>query len=196
MNVFIVYCHPSVDSFTYYVKEEFIKGLLDSGNKYVISDLYKMKFNSEISEEEYIREANYNCNLPVSSDVKREQEKINESNAITFIYPVFWTEAPSKLVGWFDRVWTYGFAYGERSMKKLDRALVLCIAGRTIEHLNQHGHLESMQNIMLGDRIYDRVNSSKMIVLDGTSKASIEQRMDNWDKHLKTAYNAGFNFFT
>lgn len=31
-----------------------------------------------------------------------EQEKIQNSDAIVFIYPIFWTEAPAKLVGWFD----------------------------------------------------------------------------------------------
>ena len=36
-----------------------------------------------------------------------------------FIYPVFWTEAPAKLVGWFDRVWSYGLAYGEKTMNML-----------------------------------------------------------------------------
>lgn len=35
-----------------------------------------------------------------------EQKKIQESDAIVFIYPVFWTEAPAKLVGWFDRTET------------------------------------------------------------------------------------------
>ncbi|MBO4908940.1 MAG: NAD(P)H-dependent oxidoreductase [Lachnospiraceae bacterium] len=53
-----------------------------------------------------------------------EQEKIQNSDAIVFIYPVFWTEAPAKLVGWFDRVWTTGFAYRpDPAMKVLEKAL-------------------------------------------------------------------------
>jgi len=193
MKVFIVYAHPSKDSFTYKVKNEFVKGLLDAGHTYEISDLYEMHFNAEMSEVEYYREVNYNCNISVAEDIIEEQTKINNSDAIVFIYPVFWTEAPAKLVGWFDRVWTYGFAYGERTMKKLRKALVLCVAGRTIDHLNKYGHLESMEKVMLGDRIIDRVIESKMIVLDGTSKANMEQRTKNSSKHLKTAYDAGIN---
>jgi len=46
---------------------------------------------------------------------------------------------------------------------------------------------------MLGDRIFDRVIEIKMIVLDGTSKANMEQRTKNSSKHLKTAYDAGIN---
>ena len=46
MKVFIVYCHPSEDSFTRNVRDAFIKGIVDSGNEYVMSDLYKMNFKT------------------------------------------------------------------------------------------------------------------------------------------------------
>ncbi|MBQ3837867.1 MAG: NAD(P)H-dependent oxidoreductase, partial [Treponema sp.] len=39
MKAFIVYCHPSEDSFTRRVRDSFIKGIEDSGNDYVLSDL-------------------------------------------------------------------------------------------------------------------------------------------------------------
>ena len=41
MKVFIVYCHPSEDSFTKNMCDAFIKGITDSGNEYIISDLYE-----------------------------------------------------------------------------------------------------------------------------------------------------------
>ena len=56
MKVFIVYCHPSEDSFTSHVRDSFIRGIVDSGNEYLISDLYKMNFKSDMSEKEYLRE--------------------------------------------------------------------------------------------------------------------------------------------
>jgi hypothetical protein len=43
---------------------------------------------------------------------------------------------------------------------------------------------------MLGDRIFDRALESKMIVLDGMTKEN-NQRDSNWEKHIKTVYNAG-----
>ena len=113
MKVFIVYCHPSDESFTRNLRDSFIKGIVDSGTEYVISDLYKMNFKSDMTEQEYLRDANYRDTPDLAADVLSEHEKINSSDAIVFIYPVFWTEAPAKLVGWFNRVWSYGFAYGE-----------------------------------------------------------------------------------
>ena len=49
MHVFIVYAHPSDDSFTKVARDEFIKGLESAGHTYEVSDLYKMRFNSEMS---------------------------------------------------------------------------------------------------------------------------------------------------
>ena len=125
MKAFIVYCHPSDDSLTRNLRDEFIKGIIDSGNEYVLSDLYKMDFKTDMTEQEYLRDANYRDYPEVASDVLSEQEKINSSDVIVFIYPVFWTEAPAKLVGWFDRVWSYGFAYGNKSMKMLEKGVLV-----------------------------------------------------------------------
>jgi putative NADPH-quinone reductase len=49
MKAFVVYCHPSEDSF--------IKGIEESGNEYVLSDLYKMNFKTDMSEQEYLRDS-------------------------------------------------------------------------------------------------------------------------------------------
>lgn len=193
MRVFIVYAHPSEDSFTSHVRDSFIDGLKSAGHSYVVSDLYKMGFTTDMSETEYLRESYYNEDAPIADDVLAEQKKINESDAIVFMYPVFWTEAPAKLVGWFDRVWTYGFAYGNRSMKLLDKGLVICVAGRSLRHLQEHGHYESMRAVMFGDRLFDRVKEQEFIVLDSTTRANMETRTANWDKHLRTAYEAGRN---
>jgi NAD(P)H dehydrogenase (quinone) len=191
MHCFIVYAHPSNDSFTRHVRDSFLRGLEQGGHTFEVSDLYKMNFKTDMNEIEYLREANYDITTPIASDVIEEHIKINKSDAIVFIYPVFWTEAPAKLVGWFDRVWTYGFAYGNRTMKNLNKALVICIAGHTLEHLKETGQYDSMKTIMLGDRIYDRAKAKEMIVLDGTTKFKEELRNANWDKHLQTAFEAG-----
>ena len=194
MKVFIVYCHPSEDSFTKNMCDAFIKGVTDSGNEYIISDLYKMGFQTDMTEEEYIRDANYRNTPNVAKDVLAEQEKINSADAIAFVYPVFWTEAPAKLVGWFDRVWTYGFAYGEKTMKELDKAVVLCSAGNPIERLEEFGLLDSMKRVMLGDRLFGRAKQMEFIVFDNTSREN-ELREKNWDANLQKAYEIGKGLF-
>ena len=194
MRVFIVYCHPSEDSFTKNIRDAFIKGITDSGNDYVISDLYKMDFKADMTEQEYLRDANYRNTPEVATDVLAEHEKINSSDAIAFIYPVFWTEAPAKLVGWFDRVWSYGCAYGDKKMKMLEKAMILCSAGNPIEKLEHFGLLASMKKVMFGDRLFNRAKQMEFVVFDGTSREK-ETREGNWDQNLEKAYEKGKNFF-
>lgn len=194
MKVFIVYCHPSEDSFTRHVRDAFIRGIVDAGHEYVLSDLYAMGFRTDMSEQEYLRDANYTTEPPLAADVLAEQAKVNAADAVAFIYPVFWTEAPAKLVGWFDRVWTYGFAYGERTMKTLDKALFLVTAGNKMERLVQFGLLDSMKKVMLGDRLFNRVRTSDFVVFDGMTK-KLESRLEHWDTNLQTAYEKGRELF-
>ena len=52
MKIFIVYCHPSEDSFTKNMCDAFIRGITDSGNEYILSDLYKMNFSSDMTEKD------------------------------------------------------------------------------------------------------------------------------------------------
>lgn len=194
MKVFVVYCHPSENSFTKNMCDAFLRGVTDSGNEYILSDLYKMGFTTDMSEEEYLRDANYRDTPDVAEDVRAEQEKINSSDAVAFIYPVFWTEAPAKLVGWFDRVWSYGFAYGEKTMKLLDKAIILCSAGNPVERLRQFGLLDSMKKVMFGDRLFGRVKQTEFVVFDNTSREN-ELREKNWDANLQKAYEKGKTLF-
>jgi NAD(P)H dehydrogenase (quinone) len=191
MNVFIVYAHPSEDSFTRQIRDNFIAGLESAGHKFVISDLYRMNFITDMSESEYSREAFYRREAPLPADVLAEHEKINSSDAIVFIFPLFWSDAPAKLVGWFDRVWTYGFAYGEdRSMKQLEKGLVLCSTGNTLEYFQRTGILKAVEKVMLDDRLFDRVKTKELIAFDGTSRDT-PLREQNWEPHLERAFQAG-----
>ena len=194
MKAFIVYCHPSDDSLTRNLRDEFIKGIVDSGNDYVLSDLYKMDFKTDMTEEEYLRDAYYRETPEVAADVLAEQEKINSADAIVLIYPVFWTEAPAKLVGWFDRVFSNGFAYGNKTMKTLEKGMILCSAGNPVDWLEKLGLLSSMKKVMFGDRLFNRVKQTEFVLFDSTTRGN-EARETNWNNNLKKAYEKGKALF-
>lgn len=195
MKVLIVYCHPSRTSFTYEIYESFKKGLTDAGHEVIVSDLYEMNFRTDLSEEEYLRETWYKADAPLPADVVAEQDKIQNSDAVVFIYPVFWTEAPAKLVGWFDRVWTSGFAYSPSpSMKMLEKALAIACAGKTLESLIEVGEKDAMETVMLGDRIRGRAKESRMVIYDGITHWDEAMREQLAPKHIAAAYELGLNF--
>ena len=189
MKVLVVYCHPSENSFTDKVKKSFVKGLEDAGHTYIISDLYAEKFNPIMSEEEYLREGFYHLDTPVSPDVIREQERINWSDIIVFIYPDFWTASPAMLEGWFQRVWTYGFAYGDYpEMKKLEKAIFFM--GGSMKDEIRKTQLEAMKIVMVGDRIRNRAKSCEVYVFDQMTRGygNDANRIERIERFSKDAY--------
>lgn len=97
-KVHIVYCHPSEKSITNTIKQGYIDGLEEINIPYTITDLYGSNFNSDITEEEYLRENN-NIPFPLAEDVIIEQEKINNADILTFIFRYFgWMHLQNWLV--------------------------------------------------------------------------------------------------
>ncbi|AKB26838.1 glutathione-regulated potassium-efflux system ancillary protein KefG [Methanosarcina siciliae T4/M] len=198
MHIYVVYAHPSKSSFTYEVLHSFLKGLSESGNTFEIGDLYAMDFKCELDLDQYTREMSRTVLPLVPDDVKKEQEKIQRSDAVAFVYPVWWSDCPGILKGWFDRVWTVGYAYfydenaERKSFIKPKKALVLCTAGHTIEYLETTGIAQSMRCIMLKDRLNNvGFTDVKMEILGGmVNKNDLVKR-----SNLEKAYSLGVAFF-
>lgn len=186
MHTLVIYVHPSEQSFTAQVRDEVVKTLEGLGHTWEVSDLYKQNFITDMSEDEYMREAFYKKELPLPADVQSEQQKILRSQNLIFIYPVFWTEAPAKLVGWFDRVWTVGFAYEDCTMPQFENVQFLAIAGNTMEHLEGLGFAQAMHTVMCKDRINTRAKKCDMHIFSETSRG-MPNRENMLAQHLKTA---------
>lgn len=162
MHVYIIIAHPSRNSFTREVLDAFVRGIEDAGHTYELGDLYDIDFRTDMNLTQYERETGLDPAAPVPEDVKREHEKIERADALVFIYPVWWSDCPAKLKGWFDRVWAYGYAYtyddGEAGVHlssdiHINKALVICPAGHTVQHLEEIGIAESMRRVMIQDRL-------------------------------------------
>jgi NAD(P)H dehydrogenase (quinone) len=172
MNILIVYTHPSEKSYTFQILQK-LKNEINKQNWHLeISDLYAMNFQSNMSAEEYEREGFAKTNLPISADVLAEHEKIEKADCIIFLYPVWWSDCPAKLKGWFDRVYSVGYAYGQnetsKKMKTIPLGLVICTAGHPNEFLEEINMAQSMKTIMLDDRLGKRFENKEMIILGGT----------------------------
>jgi NAD(P)H dehydrogenase (quinone) len=197
MHIYVVFAHPSQQSFSRLVLEAFARGLKDAGHSYEVADLYEMGFQSEMDEAQYLRETSGDPSLPVPGDVKDEQAKLNRAQGLAFVFPVWWSDCPAKLKGWFDRVLTCGYAYvydaeGTRSTKiAIQKALVLCPAGHTAEHLEEIGIAESMRRVMLNDRLLGiGVERAHLEILGGMMPLDDTYR----DRNLRRAYDLGREF--
>jgi NAD(P)H dehydrogenase (quinone) len=197
MHVYVVIAHPSQESFTREVLAAFTRGLGDAGHSFEIGDLYDMGFQTDMDLSQYRRETGGEPAAAVPEDVKSEQAKIDRADALAFVYPVWWSDCPAKLKGWFDRVWTYGYAYvydeGAHltSQINIEKALVLCPAGHTVEHLEEIGIAESMRRIMINDRLLGAgVKQAHMEILGGMTFDQGLMREQN----LERAYQIGREF--
>ncbi len=178
----IVYAHPSGHSFTRAVLDAFLTGLAQAGHTATVSDLCAMGFRAEMSLEEYERESAYRSDRPVPAEVAEEQAKLRAADGWAFVYPVWWADCPAVLKGFFDRVFTAGFAHSTDHPVTVRKAVVLCTAGYPIEQLG--GVHEAMQTVMLTDRIGRRAASAGFVLLGGPDR----------DQHLALAEKTGREF--
>ena len=167
-QVHIVYAHPSPVGFTRDVLDAFRGGLADAGHTATVSDLDAMSFRTEITAQEYARESGQLVDASVPDDVAAEQARLYAADVWAFIYPVWWADCPARLKGWFDRVWTVGFAYKPMRVRVARHALVLCTAGYQVAELEASGVYRAMRTVMLTDRIGERAHSREFVVLGGS----------------------------
>ncbi|WP_406844110.1 NAD(P)H-dependent oxidoreductase [Flavobacterium soyae] len=198
MNILIVYSHPSKKSYTFQVLEQLKSAVVKQNWNLEVSDLYASDFQSDMSEEEYEREGFAKLSLPISKDVLAEQEKIAKADCIIFLYPVWWSDCPAKLKGWFDRVYSVGYAYGQTDdfpkMKTIPFGLVICTAGHPNAFLTEIGMAQSMETIMLEDRLGQRFKNKEMLILGGTLE--LENVMENHFLQINEAIAKIKNYLT
>lgn len=197
MHAYIIFAHPSHRSFSHAVLERFTSGVRGAGHTFEITDLYATNFRSEMDEAQYLRETGPDPDAPVPEDVREEQRKIGGADALVFIFPVWWSDCPAKLKGWFDRVLTFGYAYfyddadQRRTKITTKKALVLCSAGHTVEHLEEIKVAEAMRTILLGDRLLGvGVKEARLEIRGGMMPGKNEYRQQN----LARAYQLGREF--
>jgi len=124
MKVLAVYAHESPTSFNAAMKEVAISTFRELGYQVKLSDLYAMNFKAVADKNDFTRQSDspmykYQIegmhalkNNTFSSDIFAEQEKIRWADFILFQFPIWWFSMPGILKGWFDRVFSMGFAYG------------------------------------------------------------------------------------
>ncbi len=193
MNVLVVYAHPKAGSFTHRVLQRFLEGLDMAGHRFEVADLYAERFNPVMSAAEYERESKQRLELPLPDDVAREQARLAAADAVAFVFPLWWSDCPAILKGWFDRVYTAGRAYLHREGAQvglgLRKGIALVTAGHTEELLREQGFLTGMQAALLRDRMANvGVGDPELVLLAGTAGCTDPAHFESL---LTRAYDCG-----
>ncbi|ERI91872.1 flavodoxin-like protein [Clostridiales bacterium oral taxon 876 str. F0540] len=130
MKHLIVYAHPYSESFNHAILETTVNALKNNGHEVTVRDLYQLNFQPVLKAEDTaaMRDGR------VPDDIKTEQEYIEKADAITLIYPIWWTGLPAILKGYIDRVFSYGFAYAVGN-----EGIIKLLKGKKGFIINTHG---------------------------------------------------------
>ncbi|ADB59521.1 NAD(P)H dehydrogenase (quinone) [Haloterrigena turkmenica DSM 5511] len=106
MNVLIVLGHPRTDSLCGALADAYRDGALEAGlevRKLVVADC---EFDPDVREVSP-------TDQPLEPDLRAAQDSIEWADHLVFVYPNWWGTMPARLKGFFDRVFTPGFAFVE-----------------------------------------------------------------------------------
>ncbi|WP_120285202.1 NAD(P)H-dependent oxidoreductase [Rhodococcus rhodochrous] len=124
MKILWVYAHPDAQSLNGTLRDDGVRYLREQGHQVEHSDLYAMGWKAVADGDDF---TDYDGSEPVrygprseqafrdghlTEEIKLEQRKLEVADIVLFQFPLWWYSCPAILKGWFDRVFTKGFAYG------------------------------------------------------------------------------------
>jgi len=111
-SALIVVTHPETTALTHELARTVARGIEQSGHEAVLVDLAAEGFDPRFTAHDY-RVSQIGGTPP--DDVVREQQRIEQADAVILVFPIYWWSLPALLKGWLDRVMTNGWAYEEDS---------------------------------------------------------------------------------
>jgi NAD(P)H dehydrogenase (quinone) len=100
----IVYAHHGGESHNAKLLSHVKEQLKSMDREFEVIDLYAENFNPVMPTVSYSDE-----NL--DEKVTEYQQKISKASRLIIIFPIWWYNAPAMVKGFFDRVFTSGFAF-------------------------------------------------------------------------------------
>ncbi|NIM40138.1 MAG: flavodoxin family protein [Hydrogenophaga sp.] len=148
MHALVVVAHPQPGSFSHRVARRVADGIAQTGHTSEIADLAAEGFDPRFTAHDH---AVHKDLLSPSSDVLREQQRIDGADALVLVYPVYWWSFPALLKGWIDRVFSNGWAYEERADTGLVKRLghlpvhLVAIGGASERTYTRRGYFQAMK---------------------------------------------------
>jgi len=212
MNALIVYAHPEPTSFSAAMKNVAVDVLTGLGCDVTVSDLYTQGFNPVAGRHDFTSVAdgerfNYqneqlaaSQDSSFSSDIQREQQRVQEADLFVFVYPLWWGGMPAILKGWFDRVMACGFAYvdGRRfdtGFFQGKHGLIALTTGGTQERFSSSGVYGPIDDLLFPHKRtmleYLGLTVAPHFVAYASPRVTQQARenyLSDWEAHLKQVF--------
>lgn len=109
MKVHLVLAHPVADSLNAGLAARVEQTLLAAGASLDRLDLYAEGFDPRLGADERARYTA--AGTAPGEDIGALQARLGAADLLVLVFPTWWSAPPAILKGWFDRVWTPGFAF-------------------------------------------------------------------------------------
>jgi NAD(P)H dehydrogenase (quinone) len=144
MHALVLFAHADPDSLTGSVARRLCAGLEQAGWSTELADLGAEGFDPRMTA------ADHDVLKGVAgppADVLREQERVERADALVIVHPVYWWAMPALLKGWFDRVLTFGWAFGTETATALaGRDIhIVRLGGNSPATYDNHGYREAIR---------------------------------------------------
>lgn len=143
MKTLIVYGHPNHLGHHGYFLEQLLLILDNKEVDYRLLDLYALNFNPVLKETELLKQDNDSINL----EIKEYRQLVTEADRLIFIFPTWWQGAPAIIKGFFDRVFSAGFAF--KYEKGLPKGL---LKGKRAAVFSATGGPRVINKFIIGDK--------------------------------------------
>lgn len=166
MKTLLVLAHPRRDSLTGRVAELFADGIAARGHEVEWADLVAEDFDPVLRPAD---EPDWDDpRKRYSDEVRREMARVERNDASVLLFPIFWWSVPAILKGWIDRVWNYGWAYGDVEFPQR-RVWLIGIAGNAAEAYAARGYDVAMQTQLdVGTLEYCGIRERRLELLYGS----------------------------
>ncbi|MBM3605562.1 MAG: NAD(P)H-dependent oxidoreductase [Alphaproteobacteria bacterium] len=148
MRSLVVFTHPDKDALTGRIAREVAAGSRQAGNTADVVDLSAESFDPRFTLED-IGTSQHGGTL--GKEVRREQDRLDQADALVLVFPVYWWAMPALLKGWIDRVFSNGWAFEADAeggvvgkLEHLDIYLV-AIGGADLRTYEKHGYWAAMK---------------------------------------------------
>lgn len=177
MKALIVFAHPNPLSLNGRLKDQAVRTLTGAGHSVEVSDLYGMHFQAVAGPDDFIQLSNPGYfdlqkeqihalgNQNFTPEIADEQEKLRRADLLIFQFPFWWYSMPAIVKGYFDRVFSVGFAYGSGFELAGKKVLVSTTTGAGTDWLSEDQPPGSVQRIF-HHILYGTFAFCKTIVLD------------------------------
>jgi putative NADPH-quinone reductase len=145
-NILIINGHPNPHSFCYALANAYYKGASETSTQVKLVHLTHLQFDP-------VLQFGYEKKMELEPDLIEIQKDIEAADHLVFIYPNWWGTMPALLKGFFDRVFTPGFAFKYSDKSKFPEKLLKGRSARVVVTMDTPPWFNSLFFRSLGHRV-------------------------------------------